>query len=118
MVYNLIGDYMMERTNKTTIVVLIIFTIYVFAAFGYNLWQRNVFQTFPEIEWNKHDNIYQNDDIYSYDLIKNIKYGKIVSPNEKIDTSVPTKKNIHYIIENKYGKRDIKIITIKINKKS
>ncbi len=107
----------MKQTKKTTIA-LFLFTIYIIVAIGYNLWQRNVFQTFPEIEWNKHDNIYQNDDIYSYDLIKNIKYGKIVSPNEKIDTSVPTKKNIYYIIENKYGKRDIKIITIKINKKS
>ncbi len=108
----------MKRTNTTTIIALIIFTVYIIAAIGYNLWQRNAFQTFPEIEWNSFDNIYQNDDIYSYELIKKIKYGKVVSPNEKIDTSAPTYKNVYYIIENKYGKRDIKIVTIKINKKS
>ncbi len=36
--------------------------------------------------------------------IKNIKYGKVISKENKIDTTTPGEKKIVFIIENNYGK--------------
>lgn len=63
----------------------------------------DIFHTIPIVSLNNLEtNQYEDRTDISY--IKNIKYGKIISKEKKIDTSKPGKKKLIIIIENNYGK--------------
>ena len=49
--------------------------------------------------------------------IKNIKYGKVISKEQKIDTTTPGKKKIVIIIENNYGKTREYQLFVNVKKK-
>lgn len=65
----------------------------------------DLFHTAPRIELAENLTANQYEDVMDISFIKKIDYGKIVSKEQKVDTSIPGKKRISFIIENNYGKK-------------
>ncbi len=63
----------------------------------------NIFHTMPIVSLNNLSAT-QYEEKTNISYIKNIKYGKVISKEQKIDTTTPGKKKIIIIIENNYGK--------------
>lgn len=63
----------------------------------------DIFHTMPIVSLNDLSAT-QYEERTDISYIKNIKYGKVVSKEKKVDTTTPGEKKIVFIIENNYGK--------------
>ncbi len=64
----------------------------------------DIFHTMPIVSFNDLSAI-QYEEKTNLSYIKDIKYGKVISKEKKVNTSTPGKKKIVIIIENNYGKK-------------
>lgn len=63
------------------------------------------FHTLPVVELKDNLTAEQNEKVTNISYIEDVKYGKIISKEENIDTTTLGKKKIKIEIENNYGKK-------------
>ncbi len=74
----------------------------------------NILHTQPVIIYNDNLEVKQGDKVKNTFFIKKVKYGKIITKEDYLDTSKTGKKEIKIVIENKYGKKRTYSYTITV----
>lgn len=82
----------------STIILLLIMLYFVIQIF-------DPFHTLPIVELKDNLTAEQNEKSTNISYIEDVKYGKIISKEENIDTTTLGKKKIKIEIENNYGKK-------------
>lgn len=82
----------------STIIFLLIMVYFVIQIF-------DPFHTLPIVELKDNLTAEQNEKATNISYIEDVKYGKIISKEENIDTTTLGKKKIKIEIENNYGKK-------------
>lgn len=90
------------KKNKIITIGIIIFLLIM----GYFVIQIfDPFHTLPIVELKDNLTAEQNEKATNISYIEDVKYGKIISKEENIDTTTLGKKKIKIEIENNYGKK-------------
>ena len=77
----------------------------------------DIFHTVPVVSFSKKLEATQNETVTNISYIKEIKYGKVISNEKRIDTSTLGEKKIAITIQNNYGKKRDYTFYINIIKK-
>lgn len=93
----------------STIILLLIILYFVIQIF-------DPFHTLPIVELKDNLTAEQNEKATNISYIEDVKYGKVVSKEENIDTTTLGKKKIKIEIENNYGKKREYIFYVEIIK--
>lgn len=101
------------KKNKRIIVVLIIFLI---IALYFTLQIFDPFHTLPVVELKDNLTAEQNEKVTNISYIEDVRYGKVISKEENIDTTTLGKEKVKIEIENNYGKKREYIFYIEIIK--
>ena len=91
----------MKRNKIITVSIIICLLIMVYFA----LQIFDPFHTLPVVELKDNLTAEQNEKATNISYIEDVKYGKIISKEENIDTTTLGKKKIKIEIENNYGKK-------------
>lgn len=74
------------------------------------------FHTLPVVALKDNLTAEQNESVTNISYIKDVKYGKVISKEESIDTTTLGKKKVKIEIENNYGKKREYIFYIEVIK--
>ena len=76
----------------------------------------DTFHTLPVVELKDNLTAEQNEKVTTISYIEDVKYGKVISKEENIDTTTLGKKKVKIEIENNYGKKREYIFYIEVIK--
>lgn len=93
----------------STIILLLIMLYFVIQIF-------DPFYTLPIVELKDNLTAEQNEKVTNLSYIENVKYGKVISKEENIDTTTLGKKKVKIEIENNYGTKREYIFYIEVIK--
>lgn len=102
----------MKRNKIITVSIIICLLIMVY----FTLQIFDTFHTLPIVELKDNLTAEQNEKATNISYIEDVKYGKVVSKEENIDTTTLGKKKIKIEIENNYGKKREYIFYVEIIK--
>lgn len=91
----------MKRNKIITVSIIICLLIMVYFA----LQIFDPFHSLPIVELKDNLTAEQNEKVTNISYIEDVKYGKVISKEENIDTTTLGKKKIKIEIENNYGKK-------------
>ena len=91
----------MKKNKIITVGIIIYLLIMVYFA----LQMFDPFHTLPLVELKDNLTVEQNEKVTNISYIEDVKYGKVISKEENIDTTTLGKKKIKIEIENNYGKK-------------
>ena len=91
----------MKRNKIITVSIIICLLIMVYFA----LQIFDPFHTLPVVELKDNLTAEQNEKVTDISYIEDVRYGKVVSKEKKIDTKTLGKKKVVIEIENNYGKK-------------
>lgn len=91
----------MKRNKIITVSIIICLLIMVYFA----LQIFDPFHTLPVVELKDNLTAEQNEEVTDISYIEDVRYGKVVSKEKKIDTKTLGKKKVVIEIENNYGKK-------------
>lgn len=89
--------------KKKLIIILILIFLLVAAYFMLRIFDS--FHTLPIVELKDNLTAEQNEKVTNISYIEDVKYGKVVSKEENIDTTTLGKKKVKIEIENNYGEQ-------------
>ena len=90
----------MKKNKIITVGIIIYLLIMVYFA----LQMFDPFHTLPLVELKDNLTVEQNEKVTNISYIEDVKYGKVISKEENIDTTTLGKKKVKIEIENNYGK--------------
>lgn len=102
----------MKRNKIITVSIIICLLIMVYFA----LQIFGPFHSLPIVELKDNLTAEQNEKVTNISYIEDVKYGKVISKEENIDTTTLGKKKIKIEIENNYGKKREYIFYVEIIK--
>lgn len=91
----------MKKNKIITVGIIICLLIMVYFA----LQIFDPFHTLPIVELKDNLIAEQNEKVTNISYIENVRYGKVISKEENIDTTTLGKKKVKIEIENNYGKK-------------
>ena len=97
------------KTIVVTVILLLIMLYFVIQIF-------DPFHTLPVVELKDNLTANQNEKVTNILYIEDVKYGKVISKEENIDTTTLGKKKVKIEIENNYGKKREYIFYIEVIK--
>lgn len=101
------------KKNKIIMIVTIIFLL-IMLYFVLQIFDP--FHTLPVVELKDNLTAEQNEKVTNISYIEDVKYGKVISKEENIDTTTLGKKKVKIEIENNYGKKREYIFYIEVIK--
>lgn len=100
--------------QKKLIIILILIFLLIASYFMLRIFDP--FHTLPIVELKDNLTAEQNEKATNISYIEDVKYGKVVSKEENMDTTTLGKKKIKIEIENNYGKKREYIFYVEIIK--
>lgn len=97
------------KTIVVTVILLLIMLYFFIQIF-------DPFHTLPVVELKDNLTANQNEKVTNILYIEDVKYGKVISKEENIDTTTLGKKKVRIEIENNYGKKREYIFYIEVIK--
>lgn len=101
------------KKNKIIMIVTIFFLLIMLY---FVLQTFDPFHTLPVVELKDNLTAEQNEKVTNLSYIENVKYGKVISKEENIDTTTLGKKKVKIEIENNYGTKREYIFYIEVIK--
>lgn len=102
----------MKKNKIITVAITICLSIMVYFA----LQMFDPFHSLPVVELKDNLTATQNEKVIDISYIEDVRYGKIVSKEKKIDTKTIGKKKVVIEIENNYGKQREYIFYVEVIK--